>query len=71
MQVEWTPYMTSPRALLNEHPRTTYIGGITCFDIIEVYFSERTVRQLGFVQAITPLLSDQLRLYDRRTVPIP
>ena len=54
MQVEWTPYITSPRALLNEHPRTLYIGGITCFDIVEVYLSERKVRQLGFVQAILP-----------------
>ena len=44
--------MTAPRALLNEHPRTTFIGGITCFDIVEVYLSERTMRQLGFVQAI-------------------
>ena len=52
MQVEWTPYMTSPRALLNEHPRTTFIGGITCFDIVEVYLPDRTVRQVGFVQAI-------------------
>ena len=49
MQVEWTLYMTFPKALLNEHPRTAYIGGITCFDIVEVYFLERTVRQLGFV----------------------
>ncbi|XP_057525976.1 protein MAIN-LIKE 1-like [Amaranthus tricolor] len=48
-QVEWTLYMTFPKALLNEHPRTAYIGGITCFDIVEVYFLERTVRQLGFV----------------------
>ena len=54
MQVEWTPYITSPRALLNEHPRTAYIGGITCFDIVEVYLSEKTVSQLGFVQAIPP-----------------
>ncbi|XP_057524140.1 uncharacterized protein LOC130803923 [Amaranthus tricolor] len=54
-QVEWTHYMTSPSALLNEHPRTTYIGGITCIDIVEVYLPERTVRQLGFVQAIPPL----------------
>ena len=54
MQVEWTPYMTSPRALLNEHPRTTFIGGITCFDIVEVYLPERTVRQVGLVQAIPP-----------------
>ncbi|XP_057533288.1 uncharacterized protein LOC130811126 [Amaranthus tricolor] len=53
-QVEWIPYMTSPRALLNEHPRTTYIGGITCFDIIEVYLPERTVRQVGFVHAVRP-----------------
>ncbi|XP_057526446.1 uncharacterized protein LOC130805683 [Amaranthus tricolor] len=51
-QVEWTPYMTSSRALLNEHPRTAYIEGITCFDIVEVYLPKRTVRQLGFVQAI-------------------
>ncbi|XP_057534281.1 protein MAIN-LIKE 1-like [Amaranthus tricolor] len=43
-QVEWTSYMTSPRAFLNEHPRTAYIGGITCFDIVEVYLPERTVR---------------------------
>ena len=57
MQVEWTSYMTSPRALLNEHPRTAYIGGITCFDTVEVYLPERTVRQLGFVQAIPPSLS--------------
>ena len=56
MQVEWTPYITSPRALLNEHPRTAYIWGITCFDIVEVYLPERTVRQLDFVQAIPPLL---------------
>ena len=54
-QVEWTPYITSPRALLNEHPRTAYIGGTTYFDIVEVYLPERTVRQLGFVQAIPPL----------------
>ena len=26
MQVEWTPYLNTPRALLNEHPRTTFIG---------------------------------------------
>ena len=39
---------------LNEHPRTAYIGGITCFNIVEVYLSERTVRYLGFVQAIPP-----------------
>ena len=32
----------------------TYIGGITCFDIVEVYLPERIVRQLGFVQAIPP-----------------
>ena len=46
--------MTSGSALLNEHPRTTYIGGITCFDIVEVYLPERTVRQLGFAQDIPP-----------------
>ena len=54
-QVEWTPYMSYGRHLMNEHPRTAYIGGITCFDIVEVYLLERTVRQLGFAQAI-PLL---------------
>ena len=43
MQVEWTPYISAPRALLNEHPRTTFIGDITCFDIIGVYMPERTV----------------------------
>ena len=53
-QVEWTPYITSPRELLNEHPHTAYIGGITYFDIIEVSFPKRTVKQLGFVQAIPP-----------------
>ncbi|XP_057524672.1 uncharacterized protein LOC130804301 isoform X1 [Amaranthus tricolor] len=53
-QVEWTAYMSSVRALLNDHPRTAYIGGITCFDIVEVYLPERTVRQLGFAQAIPP-----------------
>ncbi|XP_057529713.1 uncharacterized protein LOC130808250 [Amaranthus tricolor] len=53
-QVEWTPYMTSARALLNEHPRIAYIGGITCFDVVEVYLPERTVRQLGFAQDIPP-----------------
>jgi len=52
MQVEWTPYTNDPRALLNAHPRTTFIGGITCFDIIEMYLPERTVRQIGFVQSI-------------------
>ena len=26
--------------------------GITCFDIVEVYLPEWTVRQMGFVQAI-------------------
>ena len=46
--------MTDSRALLNEHPRTTFIGGITCFDILEVYLLERTVRQVGFVLAIPP-----------------
>ncbi|XP_057517847.1 protein MAIN-LIKE 1-like [Amaranthus tricolor] len=51
-QVEWTPYLTYDRSLLNEHPRTSYIGGITCFDIVEVYLPERTVRQLGFAQEI-------------------
>ncbi|CAO2833506.1 unnamed protein product [Amaranthus hypochondriacus] len=51
-QVEWTPYNNSPRVLLSEHPRTAFIGGITCFDIVEVYLPERTVRQLGFVQTI-------------------
>ena len=54
MQVEWTSYITSLRALLNEHSPTAYIGGITYFDIVEVYLPERTVRQLGFVQAIAP-----------------
>ena len=54
MQVEWTPYGNDPRALLNAHPRTTFIGGITCFDIIEVYLPERIVRQVCFVQAIPP-----------------
>ena len=54
MQVEWTPYSSAPRALLNEHPRITFIEGITCFDIIEVYMLERTVRQVGLVQAIPP-----------------
>ncbi|XP_057543275.1 protein MAINTENANCE OF MERISTEMS-like [Amaranthus tricolor] len=53
-QVEWTPYVSAPRALLNEHPPTTFIGGITCFDIVEVYLLEQTVRQVGFVQAIPP-----------------
>ena len=53
-QVEWTPYLTYDRSLLNEHPRTSYIGGITCFDIVEVYLPERTVRQLGFAQEIPP-----------------
>ena len=52
--MEWTLYTTSARALLYEHPRTTYIGGITCFDIVEVYLPERTVRQLDFVQRIPP-----------------
>ena len=50
--MEWTPYMTAPRALLNEYPRTTFIGGFTCFDIVEVYLPEMIVRQVGFVQAI-------------------
>ena len=45
-EVEWTPYITSPRALLNEYPRTAFI--------VEVYFPEMTVRQLGFVQGIPP-----------------
>ncbi|XP_057532599.1 uncharacterized protein LOC130810518 [Amaranthus tricolor] len=53
-QVEWTPYNSSPSALLNEHPHTTVIGGITCFDVFEVYLLERTLRQIGFVQAISP-----------------
>ncbi|XP_057535249.1 protein MAIN-LIKE 1-like [Amaranthus tricolor] len=44
-QVEWTPYMTDSRALLNEHPRTTFIWGITCFDIVEVYLPEWAIRQ--------------------------
>ena len=42
-QVEWTPYITSPKALLNEHPRTAFIGAITYFDIIEVYLPEKTI----------------------------
>ena len=54
IQVEWAPYMTDSRALLNEHPHTTFIGGITCFDIVEVYLSERAMPQVGFVQAIPP-----------------
>ena len=54
MQVEWVPYNSARSALLNEHPRTSIIGGITCFDIVEVYFSERTLRQIGFVQGIPP-----------------
>ncbi|XP_057532983.1 protein MAIN-LIKE 2-like [Amaranthus tricolor] len=53
-QVEWTPYISAPSALLNEHPRTFIIRGITCFDIVEVYLSEQTLRQIGFVQAIPP-----------------
>ena len=53
-QVEWTPYNASSRALLNEHPRTAFIGGVTFFDIVEVYLPERIVRQLDFVQAIPP-----------------
>ena len=54
MQVEWTPYNSAATALLNEHPRTTIIGGITCFDVVEVYLPERTLRQIGFVQPIPP-----------------
>ena len=54
MQVEWTPYNFSAAALLNEHPRTTVIGGITCFDVVEVYLPERALRQIGFVQSIPP-----------------
>ena len=54
MQVEWTPYNSAAGALLNDHPRTTVIGGITCFDVVEVYLPERTLRQIGFVQAIPP-----------------
>ena len=55
MQVEWTPYNSAPSALLNEHPRTIIIiEGITCFDIVEVYLPERTLRQIGFMQAIPP-----------------
>ena len=53
-QLEWTSYITSLRELLNVHPRIAYIGGITCFDIVEVYLPEKTIRQLGFVQAIPP-----------------
>ncbi|XP_057529912.1 protein MAINTENANCE OF MERISTEMS-like [Amaranthus tricolor] len=53
-QVEWTPYNSAAGALLNDHPRTTVIGGITCFDVVEVYLPERTLRQIGFVQAILP-----------------
>ncbi|XP_057548371.1 protein MAIN-LIKE 1-like [Amaranthus tricolor] len=53
-QVEWTPYNSAAGALLNDHPRTTVIGGITCFDVVEVYLPERTLRQIGFVQAIPP-----------------
>ncbi|XP_057519402.1 protein MAINTENANCE OF MERISTEMS-like [Amaranthus tricolor] len=53
-QVEWTPYNFSAAALLNEHPRTTVIGGITCFDVVEVYLPERALRQIGFVQSIPP-----------------
>ncbi|XP_057515869.1 protein MAINTENANCE OF MERISTEMS-like [Amaranthus tricolor] len=53
-QVEWTLYNSTPSALLNEHPRTTIIGGITCFVIVEVYLPERTLRQIGFMQAIHP-----------------
>ena len=54
MQVESTPYNSAPSALLNEHRRTTIIGGITCFDIVDVYLPERTLRQIGFMQAIPP-----------------
>ncbi|XP_057528930.1 protein MAINTENANCE OF MERISTEMS-like [Amaranthus tricolor] len=53
-QVEWTPYNCGAAALLNEHPRTTVIGGITCFDVVEVYLPERALRQIGFVQCIPP-----------------
>ncbi|XP_057540721.1 protein MAIN-LIKE 2-like [Amaranthus tricolor] len=53
-QVEWTPYNCGAAALLNEHPRTTVIGGITCFDVVEVYLPERALRQIGFVQSIPP-----------------
>ena len=52
--MEWTSYITSPKVLLNEHPRIAFTGGITCFYIVEVYLPERTVRQLGFVQGIPP-----------------
>ncbi|XP_057545025.1 protein MAIN-LIKE 1-like [Amaranthus tricolor] len=53
--VEWTSYMNYDRHLLNEHPRTAFIGGITCFGIVEVYLPERTIRQFGCAQAIPPL----------------
>ncbi|XP_057542492.1 protein MAINTENANCE OF MERISTEMS-like [Amaranthus tricolor] len=53
-QVEWTPYNCGAAALLHEHPRTTVIGGITCFDVVEVYLPERALRQIGFVQFIPP-----------------
>ncbi|XP_057532944.1 protein MAINTENANCE OF MERISTEMS-like [Amaranthus tricolor] len=53
-QVEWTPYNCGAAALLHEHPRTTVIGGITCFDVVEVYLPERALRQIGFVQSIPP-----------------
>ena len=43
-QMEWTSYITSPKALLNEQPHTAFIGSITCFGIVEVYLPKRTVR---------------------------
>ena len=46
-------------------------SGVSLALIVEVHFPERTVRQVGFMQAIPPVLWDLPRLYDQYTVPTP
>ncbi|OMO67845.1 hypothetical protein CCACVL1_20265 [Corchorus capsularis] len=49
--VTWLPYGRNPHMVL---PKTTYTGFIQYRDVLEVYYSTRVLRQLGFVQTIPP-----------------
>ena len=55
-QVEWTPYITSPRGLLNEHPRTAFIGGITFFWYRRGLFTREDNQTAGFCTGYSPPL---------------
>ncbi|CAI9117294.1 OLC1v1018658C1 [Oldenlandia corymbosa var. corymbosa] len=51
LAVEWLPYGPDP---ISDDPRTIYSGWIQYRDIIEPYLPSRVLRQIGYIQVISP-----------------